>query len=137
MGDPFSLCPWNVIVPVFHGAEGTEDATNAAGLRLAAVIWGAGVAFHLLQWKMGDSQTSLLFPAWPEALGVEQSKALAPGGFSGWEVRLGSSGMLSPGLEVGPASHRRRWVRVRAAPGQGGSADFGCVWLQPVWSLSP
>lgn len=86
MGDPFSLCPWNVIVPVFHGAEGTEDATNAAGLRLAAVIWGAGVAFHLLQWKMGDSQTSLLFPAWPEALGMEKSKALVPGGFSGWEA---------------------------------------------------
>lgn len=45
--------------------------------------------------------------------------------------------MLSPGLEVGPASHRRRWVRVRAAPGQGGSADFGWVWLQPVLVTEP
>lgn len=38
--------------------------------------------------------------------------------------------MLSPGSEVGSASHRRTWVRVRAAPGQGGSTDF-------CWVTSP
>lgn len=93
VGDPFSLCPWDAIPWTFHGlsqgAERTEDAPDAQN----SEIWGGAVVFHLLQWETGDSQTSLLFPARPEALGVEKSKALVPGGFSGWEVGLGCSAL--------------------------------------------
>lgn len=74
VGDPSSLCPWDVIPWTFHGCPTEQRGQRMPQMLQNSVIWGGGVVFHLLQWKTGDSQTSLLFPAWPEALGVEKSK---------------------------------------------------------------
>lgn len=88
----FGMCEWAIPPPPVHGIvipwafhccpreqRGQRMPQNAQN----SVIWDGGVVSHLLQWKTGDSQTSLLFP---EALGVEKSKALV----------VFQVGMLSP-----------------------------------------
>lgn len=78
----FGMCEWaippppvhGIVIPwTFHGCPREQRGQRMPQNAQNSVIWGGGVVSHLLQWKTGDSQTSLLFP---EALGVEKSKAL-------------------------------------------------------------
>lgn len=53
VGDPSSLCPWDVIPWAFHTCPREQRGQRMLQNAQKSVIWGGSVVSHLLQWKMG------------------------------------------------------------------------------------
>lgn len=114
VGDPSSPCPRDVIPWAFHACPREQRGQRMLQNSQNSVIWGGGVVFHLLQWKRGHSQAPLLFPEWPEALGVENSKDLVV-------FRVGKEWDAQPWLRDGSC-----------IPQEGLGEGQSCSW--PGWS---
>lgn len=114
VGDPSSPCPRDVIPWAFHACPREQRGQRMLQNSQNSVVWGGGVVFHLLQWKRGHSQAPLLFPEWPEALGVENSKDLVV-------FRVGKEWDAQPWLRDGSC-----------IPQEGLGEGQSCSW--PGWS---
>lgn len=93
VGDPSSLCPWDVIPWTFHGCPRVQRGQRMLQNAQDSVILGWWCSFppFAVENRRFPNLSALSSVA-RGSLGVEKSKAPVPGGFSGWEA-LGCSAL--------------------------------------------